>query len=118
MAEEEGMWRYIIAEDYDGAISWYHHQYRKALSTPVKDKRYITSTMHVLYFVAEYARGNKDIMPIARVGTQHWYDLFVDSRYSSPYHLAIDKRAWYYFWHHYFCNQQDIRKMLISSRGY
>jgi hypothetical protein len=117
---EEVMLRYIAAEDYSGAVSWYQIRYRKALSPSINDKRYTRNSTHALYYLAEYARGNKDVMSTARAGIKYWYDLFTDSRYKHPDHLFEEKMIWFYFWHHYFCDKSDgdIRKMLVESRGY
>lgn len=112
------IWRYILAEEYDKAILFYYEHYPKPLEAPPTDKRVFRSQSHVLYALAEYARGNAALYSLVQAGVSSWYEK-CQNRVDYDIHLPeLVCLGWAYFWHHYFVGADDIIKIIHDMRGY
>ncbi len=112
------MLRYVIAKDFKGAIDWYKARYKKALTEPTIDKRYIRGQLHVLYGLSEYQLGNTQIANFVKAGLFYWHERSRDRKIIDSNLLNYDRLNWIYLWLLYFTNNSDPMTVVSSYRGY
>lgn len=114
--------KYVEAGDFAGAVRVYRNDYGGALPDPPRSRRYLRNEAHVLYVLAEYLLGRRDLEGLAREGVErayqfcrHWHRIWVGDR---QLRMWDERLGWAYLRGKYLTGVSDLRWLLDGLQGY